>query len=384
MKNKLISVIIPSYNHEKFIGKAIESVLNQTYENFELIIMDDNSTDNSKKVINSYNDSRIVKYFSTENKGAVETLNHLIDLANGEYIALLNSDDYWDLTKLEKQYRYLEENKKVAVCFTWADFVDEKGKTIYDKEEMLLDLFRKKNRSNIAWFRYFFENGNCLCHPSMMIRKEIYNEIGKYNNAFRQLPDFDMWIRIIKEYDIHILEENLTHFRILKEKAKNASFMSEKNKNVMCYEIFIIKGNFFKDCSNEFIYNAFNDKIINHNSLNNDTMMKFETCFLDYFCRYYNQVGRFLAYQHLVTLLSEPKVEKMIKKQYNFDLRKNQELAEKMVPLEVQFFDQQVIEKVPLNVEKSRSYRVSNKIYCTKFYAVTLKMRLKFRKLLGK
>ena len=258
MKNKLISVIIPSYNHEKFIGKAIESVLNQTYENFELIIMDDNSTDNSKKVINSYNDPRIVKYFSTENKGAVETLNHLIDLANGEYIALLNSDDYWDLTKLEKQYRNLEENKKVAVCFTWADFVDEKGKTIYDKEEMLLDLFRKKNRSNIAWFRYFFENGNCLCHPSMMIRKEIYNEIGKYNNAFRQLPDFDMWIRIIKEYDIHILEENLTHFRILKEKAKNASFMSEKNKNVMCYEIFIIKGNFFKDCSNEFIYNAFN------------------------------------------------------------------------------------------------------------------------------
>ena len=96
MSNKKISVIIPSYNHSKFLKKAVDSVLNQSYKNFELIILDDCSTDNSKKIINSYQDKRIIKYFNEKNVGAVNALNQLISMATGEYIALLNSDDYWD------------------------------------------------------------------------------------------------------------------------------------------------------------------------------------------------------------------------------------------------------------------------------------------------
>jgi len=146
MANKKISVIIPSYNHSKFLKKAIDSVLNQTYQDFELIILDDCSTDSSAKIINSYKDERIRKYFNEKNNGAVNTLNQLIDLASGEYIALLNSDDFWSNDKLEKQLAYLEENKEVAACFTWADFVNENNKIIYDQSLVPTELFQEKNR----------------------------------------------------------------------------------------------------------------------------------------------------------------------------------------------------------------------------------------------
>lgn len=384
MKNKLISVIIPSYNHGKFLEKAIDSVLNQTYSNFELIILDDNSTDNSKKIINSYNDKRIKKYFSDINRGGVETLNQLIDMANGDYIALLNSDDFWENDKLEKQFQYLENNLDVAVCFTWADFVDEKNKTIYDEKVVLLDLFQKENRSQAEWLKYFFDYGNCLCHPSMMIRKEVYDNVGDYNNLYRQIPDFEMWIRIIKKYKIHIIQENLTHFRIITTGVRNTSYMSEKNTNAMNYEMFAVRKNFFDGCDNKLIYKAFKDKIINEKCINNDIMMRMETALMQYNCKLYNQIGKFIAYNEIFELLSNKKNQNLIKEEYNFSFLELQKLSESIVPLDVQYFEPIVIEKIPANIENSRIYRLSNKIYSSKVYNALLRLRLKFRHLIGK
>lgn len=115
--NPKVSIIIPSYNHSKFIGKAIESVLYQTYENFELLIIDDASPDNSVDVIKKYEDPRIKFYGFETNQGAVDTLNHGIINSSSEYIALLNSDDYWEIDKLEKQVHFLEESDSVDCVF---------------------------------------------------------------------------------------------------------------------------------------------------------------------------------------------------------------------------------------------------------------------------
>ena len=196
---KKLCVVIPSYNHGKFLKKAIDSILNQTYKDFELIIIDDASTDNSRKIIDSYKDPRIIKYYNAENQGAVVTLNQLIEFANSEYIALLNSDDYWEPTKLQKQIDYLDTHKDKAACFTLADFVDEKDNLILENDNFNVKIFNQRNRKQSEWYRYFFDNGNCLCHPSVMIRKEVYLKIGKYKNTYRQLPDFEFWIRLIKQ-----------------------------------------------------------------------------------------------------------------------------------------------------------------------------------------
>lgn len=379
-----VSVIIPSYNHGKFLKKAIDSVLSQTYEEFELIILDDCSTDNSAKIINSYRDKRIRKYFNKINNGAVNTLNQLIDLANGEYIALLNSDDYWSNDKLEKQLNYLEKNPNVGACFTWADFVNDHGKYIYDLEYAPTDLFQKKNKTNSQWFRYFFENGNCLCHPSVMIRKDIYDKLGKYKSIYRQLPDFEFWIRLIKRYNIHIIEENLVHFRILSGEQKNSSFLDQNNKNLMNYEMYTIKKNFFDNCDDSLFINAFSDVIINKNCIRNSDMISFEKAIILYDSKYYKQLGRFIGYEKLGKILESEISRNIIENNYNFYLKDYYLLGEKIVNLDVQYFEYSVIEKIPDNIANSRFYRWSNKIYNSKIYNLILRLRINYRKLYKK
>lgn len=384
MNNKKISVIMPSYNHEKYLKQAIDSVLKQTYENFELIILDDCSTDNSDKIIKSYKDKRIKKYFNETNNGAVNTLNQLIDLTSGEYIALLNSDDYWSEDKLEKQLNYLENNTNVGACFTWADFINESGKKIYDSTTTPISLFQQKNRKRSEWLRCFFDNGNCLCHPSVMIRRKIYDELGKYKNIYRQLPDFEFWIRLIKEYEIHIIEENLVHFRILNKKQKNSSFLTENNKNVMNYEMYMIKKEFFDNCDDKLFFEAFNDVIINKECLKNNNMVEFEKSIILYDSRYYKQLGRFIGYEKLGKILSDESNKNLIENKYKFYLNDYFSLGEKIVDLNAQYFDYCIIEKIPDNILNSRFYRLSNKLYNSKMYSFILKIRLKYRKLRGK
>lgn len=109
----LISVLLPSYNHESFLSEAIESVLNQTFRDFEFIIIDDCSSDNSREIIKYYKerDERIKIYFHNENRGIARTQNELIDKAQGKFIAFLNSDDVWNKDKLEKQLKILEKKR---------------------------------------------------------------------------------------------------------------------------------------------------------------------------------------------------------------------------------------------------------------------------------
>ena len=115
-----VSVLLSVHNHENYVGPAIESVLRQTYQDWELIIIDDCSQDRSPDVARQYKDERIQFYRLEENKGAILTFNELLKKASGEYIASLDSDDIWYDNKLEEQIAYLEQHKEIAACFSWA------------------------------------------------------------------------------------------------------------------------------------------------------------------------------------------------------------------------------------------------------------------------
>ena len=217
-----VSVIIPSYNHEEFVSVAIQSVLSQTYQDFELIITDDGSTDGTVSKIREFSDPRLKLFVFDKNTGACGAANNCLKEARGEYVAMLSSDDVFFPEKLQKQVNFLDAHPDVGAVFSYALIIAQNGKPFSDDRHFYAKIFFQPNRTRYEWLNYFFYKGNCLCHPSMLIRKTCYDEVGYYDPRYGQLPDLDFWIRLCMSYDIHILPEPLVNFRILKQEA-NAS-----------------------------------------------------------------------------------------------------------------------------------------------------------------
>lgn len=209
-----VTVIAPAYNHEKYIEAAIQSVLNQTFQDFELIITDDCSSDNTVEVIKKFNDPRIKLFVNKANRGVIATSQNCFDNASGEYIAYLTTDDLYMPDKLEKQVKYLDENPQCASVFSFAEIIGEDG-LLLKRDNPHKTIFIQKNRSRFEWLNQFFCYGNCLCAPSQMIRKKTFAEIGGYfDPRYRQLNDFECHIRLCINHEIYIFQENLVQFRI--------------------------------------------------------------------------------------------------------------------------------------------------------------------------
>lgn len=203
-----VSVVITSYNYEDYIGEAIESVIAQTYKNWELVVVDDASTDRSVEVI-----SRYVKQFpdkirliaQTENRGVGYVANLGIENTTGEYIANLGSDDRMLPQRLEKQMAYFQKNPKVGVVCSDvvvinSDGVVVEGDTVFSKP--------------ITDLRMQLLEGNFINSPSVTHIKRIHTEMGDINPILDYVQDFDHWLRILDRYEIVRLPEKLTEYRI--------------------------------------------------------------------------------------------------------------------------------------------------------------------------
>ena len=224
-----VSVIIPSYNHEGFVEECIQSVLNQTFQDFEIVITDDGSTDRTAEIIESFNDPRIRFFKHPKNKGACVAANNCILNSRGRYIAMLSSDDAWYPDKLEIQVKHLDAHPHVVAVFGKVDWIDESGNLITTNSFPFLDVFNVQNRTRFEWLRHFFSKGNCLCHPSSLVRRECYTEIGLLNPALANIPDFDFWIRMCLKYDIAILDKKIIRFRRMSDES-NASGNTCRNQ----------------------------------------------------------------------------------------------------------------------------------------------------------
>ena len=210
-----VSIILTSYNHEKYLREAIDSVLAQTYPDFELIIWDDASSDSSWSIIKSYSDTRIRAFRNEKNRLSHYGVNKTIsEIASGEYIAMHHSDDAWAPEKLQKQVQFLDGHPQCGAVFTRALAIGEDSQPLDDPKHFYSRIFDQPNRSRHEWLRHFFFRGNALCHPSVLIRKRCFEECGLYSESLAQLPDFDMWVRLCFRYGIHVLEDQLTRFRV--------------------------------------------------------------------------------------------------------------------------------------------------------------------------
>ncbi|CAN5739099.1 hypothetical protein BH11VER1_BH11VER1_08620 [soil metagenome] len=240
-----ISVVLTSYNHVRFVAEAIRSVLDQDYQDFEFIIRDDGSTDKTPEIILSFKDERIKYLGSGPNLGGAASLNECIKVARGEYIALINSDDVFLPHRLSTQLPILDQQTELGAVFSDAQIIDESGRVATDSNSAYRSIFGQKNRNRFDWLAHFFEHGNCLCHPSILIRRTIYEELGLYDPLLIRLPDFEMWVRLCSRYEIHIVPEPLLQFRLLNHEA-NTSGDNTHNRESLLYEYIHILSHFTK------------------------------------------------------------------------------------------------------------------------------------------
>jgi glycosyltransferase involved in cell wall biosynthesis len=208
MENPKVTVVIPAYNHEQYVGEAIQSVLDQTFQDFELIIINDGSTDGTESEILKFRDDRI-RYYQQENRGLSATLNRGIGLATGGYFNFLPSDDAFYTEKLEMQLRIFEKDAGLGLVFAYPQLIDATGKEI--KDDPVTDWAAVPYETKEEIFPALFER-DFLSAPTALIRMECFERVGLFDTSLKTAQDYDMWMRILKYYDLRLIKKPLLKY----------------------------------------------------------------------------------------------------------------------------------------------------------------------------
>ncbi len=209
----LVSVIIPVYNSERFIAKTIDSVLSQTYTNIEIIIVDDCSTDSSKQIIENYLNKSIIYFRQPTNQGAAVARNKALELAKGQYVAFLDSDDLWKSNKLEKQISFMKNNN-VSFCFLAIEMIDLNGNIVK----------RKRNVKDKVTYDYLLKN-TMIPTSSVVIDR---NKVGNFQMPLiRGGQDYATWLMLLRNNIAYGINEALVQYRI-----GHSSLSSNKFKSI--------------------------------------------------------------------------------------------------------------------------------------------------------
>lgn len=289
----LVSVVMPCYNHGRFVAEAIESVLNQTYKNIEFLVADDGSQDDSAEVMKRYSRYFAKEFYFEENTG--RRMQSLVQNATGKYVAYMHSDDLWEPDKLALQVKYLEEHEDCGGCFTWCVYLDEHMEKINDA------IFIQQNRLPQEWMRFFWEKGNALCNPSSVFRREFRLHQCKYGFDCYQLPDFFNWIELIQRTSFHIVPRILTKMR------RHSDCVSIES-NINCLRTYLETGNHWmwviKDMEDNFFKVVFSDLMVRP-----DAETREEILCEKYFClrKHSNMIVQYSALIYLAGIWNEVK-----------------------------------------------------------------------------
>lgn len=225
--NPLVSVIMSEYNTEqKLLKESIRSILEQTYNNFELIIIDDCGKNNLDKIIKEFNDNRIKLYKNKKNMGLVYSLNKAIRLSQGKYIARMDTDDYCYKNRLEIQVKFLENNKDIDVLGGNCDYYD--GNEIWGRSKL----------NGLVSYQQII-NSCPFIHPTIMIKKEVFDEIDGYLNYSRS-EDYATWIELyVNNYKLYNIDNKLIRYHLSKKDYKKRTLKTRKGFFKMLKEEYI-------------------------------------------------------------------------------------------------------------------------------------------------
>ncbi len=263
----VVSVIMPSYNHEKFIGEAIESVLGQTFKDLEFIIIDDESKDKSQQIIMEFarKDNRIKEIFHRKNLGIAKTINEGIKNSTGKYIALIASDDMWVNEKLEKQLKILERDENLVV---WCN------SAIIDSNSNLTGEITSEKYKNATPHGYVFEEiiNSWLSGSGIIMKRENIQDM-RYSENLKYLNDTQFYADLAYRYQFYYMEETLSKYRLHGDNASFGEITDIKgwyhDSLVLCVYIFqeygsglsykALKNIFYKTCIVPFMIGTQND-----------------------------------------------------------------------------------------------------------------------------
>jgi len=289
-ENELVSVVIPFYNAEKYIRQSVDSILNQSYRNLEIILIDDCSQDSSSKIIQSIKDSRIRLIRNDTNLNIAKSLNKGFLEAKGQYIARLDADDFSDKERIRKQYEVFCKYENVGLVCTSSHIINEKSKIIGE--------FTPAFNSEELYYILFLSNR--ITHSSIMCKKSVWSEEGKYEeDSF--LEDQKLWFKISKRHKIFHINEKLTYWRTHTENSQKV------NKDTYKFLAFT----FAKKNLEELIGYGIEDYIIENLidsseilKLNKEQVINFKKVFEDMTDRLIEEKPSFLNLQKLKNYIS--------------------------------------------------------------------------------
>jgi glycosyltransferase involved in cell wall biosynthesis len=245
--NPLISVILPAFNAEIFLKESLNSILEQSYKHIEIIIVNDGSTDNTKYILDSYEDSRIIIINHNQNKGLIASLNEAIATAKGDYIVRMDADDIAFTHRIQTQVKYLMDNPNIAIVGSHAIFFE------YDINRHIdnwaLDLRTntpKEIKQALVW-------ENCIIHPSICMRAEIAKSL-LYDEAQKNYEDYDLWLRAsANNQTIAKINDSLLYYRV------QANSITQKaiRKNNFYFQKAGVKFRFVGKCLTKLKFNLF-------------------------------------------------------------------------------------------------------------------------------
>ena len=308
----LISVVMITYQHEKYIAEAIRSILDQTFNNFELIIVNDGSTDKTDEIIKGFHDNRIT-YIYQENQGPSTASSNGILASRGEYIAFMSGDDVSYPQRLEVQYQYLKEFN-VRIAFSWIDVINDDSQLL--KNHPLQRYFNKiSNRSRPEILNSFFFTGNDLCALTAILERQILLDCGLFKLTSIQMQDFDMWIKIVKKFDIAMIEEKLIKYRV----RGNLNNLSMKPELVIrnLFEGYQVYRNIFDDVPIDLFKLSFPDQI-KLPEFQDGNEYELEKSFL--FLHHPIPLFQTLGVERLFAQLQNQEILNISKSKYNFGL----------------------------------------------------------------
>ena len=216
-----VSVVIPTYNRAYYLRRAVDSVLNQTYTNFELIIVDDGSKDSTEKLIKSYGNS--MRYFHQKNSGVSSARNKGIAFSRGRYLSFLDSDDEWKPDKLAIQIDFFMKNRDALICQT---------EEVWIRNDFYLNPQRKHKKYSGIIFEKCLPL--CIISPSaVMIDKKVFKKIGLFDESFPACEDYDLWLRISSLYPVYLIKQKLV--------VKYGGHFDQLSKNAGTLDLFRIK-----------------------------------------------------------------------------------------------------------------------------------------------
>ena len=257
-QSKLVSVTINAYNSEKYIAETLTSVINQSYKNLQIIVVDDASTDATAEIVKGFDDPRIELYTLQKNGHISNANNECYRKVRGEYMVHIDSDDIMLPDLIEKSVSFLEEHQEYGAVFCRPVAIDENSNDVAN--EYIDNVFKVNAKTQADFVRLFFDSLNHLLHPGVTMRKSVMDDIGFHDMSLCYLHDFDYWTRLVLKYQIYVFDEILIRYRVNTTEGHN-SYLNDAKMTAHNTEFMRIIYRMIENCPDELFLEAFSDRL---------------------------------------------------------------------------------------------------------------------------